>query len=603
MGWPASVGVGVLTGLVAGILAGWIANLAAGWYRMSSFEGASGYFVVGMALVGAVGGLLLGLVISRTIGAWTTPSFLKALGAAQLSALLVLGAIGGASRMLADVPPRLGGHTMLLAIELRWPAGQTPVPLADSAEWYLRLSAVHGSTARASVEGPLWRNDARHEDGRWIVPGAVEVFTSRGKRMLSVAPDDLVGEGFIVPLPGRPGTRHEAWSAWLPERAEDATAGRFDYRFRVVPTDQPIRTDTAGPFAIDLVASGLGMYSWDGGPMQWTADGHFRIRHQEDAVTVQLSDPVGPRDRFDAVAVVATAPTALLVQVEAADEGGWCHLLVAEPTGLRAELVGRCGAGVRGSYLSVAGEAPPLAGYAPMLTGRLDRTTFALPGSYLLPGAVLDTRSLTVRRFSSDGLGQVIDRIPPLGIAPDGLSLVRLAWAADGEAERTSLLVVDLAGGPPTELIVDRTVTRYATIDQVDAAWLAHYFEWRRDGSGRDRLGRRAGVAPLPHQGVLTLDRSGYREYRISPALESLRPALIEFLVGEFGAEPLPTEAGAFAHQVRIGNAVVFVSYRLEDGHVGVWMDRGQDTGLVATIAERFDAALRSGRFDRHFGP
>lgn len=600
MSWPASLGVGVLTGLVAGALAGWIANLAAGWYKMSSFEGASGYFVVGMALVGAVGGVILGVIISRTLGSWTGPTFLKALGASQLAALLLLGAIGGVSRLLADVPPKLDGQTQLLAVELRWPDGQQPTAAADSAEWYLRLSSVSGSTARASIEGPLWRADARQEAGRWIVPGAVEVFTSRGKRMLSISPDDLVGEGFIVPLPGRPGARHLEWSDWLPERDG---GGRFSYRFRVVPTNQPIRTDTTGPFEVDLIANGLGMYSWDGGPMRWSASGQFQVRHRGTPVEIdhhdQDADTTGRFDHFDAVAMVSPSPTSLLVQLDAPNDGGTCYLLIAEDSSLRTERVGRCGTGVRGNYLSVAGESPPAAGYEPMLTGRLDRESYALAGNYLLPGAVLDTRTLAVRPFATDELGAVIDRIPPLGIAPDGLSLVRLAWT--GEAEQTQLLVVDLDGGSPTLLPIDRATMRYAEIDEVTPAWLVHYFEWR-DSGGRSQLAPRANVTPLPHRGVLTLDRTGYREYRVGPALASLRPALVDFLVAELGAEPLAADPDAFSHQVRIGDAIVFVSYRAEDGHVGVWMDRGQDTGLVATIAERFDEALRSGRFDQHFG-
>ncbi|MDZ4673472.1 MAG: hypothetical protein SGI84_03395 [Gemmatimonadota bacterium] len=600
MSWPASIGVGVLTGLVAGFLAGWIANLTVGWYRMSSFEGASGYFIVGMALLGAIAGLVLGVIVSRTLGSWKEPSFFKALGTAQLSALLLLGAIGGVTRLMADVPPHLNGQTMLVTIELRWPEGRRPTAAPDSAEWYLRLGAVSGSVARASVEGPLWRGDARQEAGRWIVPGAVDVFTSRGKRMLSVSPDDLVGEGFIVPLPGRPGAHHLEWSDWLPLREG---VDRFSYRFRVVPSNQPIRTDTAGPFEIDLIANGVGMYSWDGNPMRWTATGHFEIRHQGAPVVIEhlspSADTTGRFDRFDGVAVVSTLPAALLVQVDGTSEGGSCYLLVTGEAGLRTDLVGRCGSGVRGSYLSVAGEGTSAAGYAPMLTGRLDRESYPIPGSYLLPGVVLDTRTLTFRHFATDELGQVIDRIAPLGIAPDGLSLVRLAWT--GDAEQTGLLVVDLEGASPTQLPIDRAVMRCAQIDDIDSAWLSHYFEWGPDSDGRFRLTPRGKVTPLPHRGVLTLDHSGYREYRLSPALESLRPALIEFLVTKFGAERLPAEPEAFSHQVRIGEAIVFVSYRAEDGHVGVWMDRGQDTALVAAIAERFDAALRTLTYDQHF--
>lgn len=36
MGWPGSIGVGILTAATATIAAGWVANLSVGWYRISS---------------------------------------------------------------------------------------------------------------------------------------------------------------------------------------------------------------------------------------------------------------------------------------------------------------------------------------------------------------------------------------------------------------------------------------------------------------------------------------------------------------------------------------------------------------------------------------
>jgi hypothetical protein len=49
------------------LAAGYVANLAAGWYRVSSFEGASGYFVVGLALLGLPGGMIVGIVTARMV--------------------------------------------------------------------------------------------------------------------------------------------------------------------------------------------------------------------------------------------------------------------------------------------------------------------------------------------------------------------------------------------------------------------------------------------------------------------------------------------------------------------------------------------------------
>ena len=55
--------------------------------------------------------------------------------------------------------------------------------------------------------------------------------------------------------------------------------------------------------------------------------------------------------------------------------------------------------------------------------------------------------------------------------------------------------------------------------------------------------------------------------------------------------------------EVRIDNAIVNVSYDDGGHHVGVWIDRGADSAMVAAVAERFDAALASGRYDGLFEP
>jgi len=594
MSWPASLGVGVLTGLVAGFLAGWIANLAAGWYRMSSFEGASGYFVVAMALLGAAAGLVVGIVVSRTLPSWSEPGFLKALGVSQLVVFVVVGIIGAATRLLADVPPRLGGEEMLVAVEIRWPEGRSPADLADEGEWSLRLGSSISNTMRARTTGPLWREDARQEDGRWIVPGAVSLFTSRGKRTLDVLPDGVVDNGWLVPLPGRPGKSFLEWSEWLPRArdGEPALPDGFRYRFRVVPVSQPIRTQVIGPFEVVTIAEGFNDVKYGDAPAIWIADAQFVVRFN--------GAPVPLTEWFDAVATLGGSVPALLVQATTAGGEGPCHLLVAEGDTLRQQEIGICGSPIRGFPLTTDDDRFVQALGTRYADGRVDRTTFASPGQYLMHGVVLDTRTLTVRAFSTEDQGRLIERIPPLGVSPDGDSFVRLEWGEDSSDEY-ALAVTHLGTGERYRVPIDRAATRFSDLDAVNPQWVAHYYAWNRGLDGIDRLEPRTSVVPLPYQGRLTGDGS-YREYRVAPAREELRTAMVEFLVAEFGGEIVPAEPGAFAHEVRIDGAVVHLSWRAEDGHVGVWMDRGGDTGLVATIAERFDAALRTGRYDHLFG-
>lgn len=607
MSWPASLGVGLLTGITSLLLAGYVANLAVGWHRVSSFEGASGYLVVGLALLGLIGGLIIGIVTSRIVAGGASPGFLKSLGLSQLIALGVIGIIGGTARLLADVPPRLSGEELLVAVEIRWPLGQPLPEESDTAGWRVRLGSSVSRTMRASVTGPLWREDARQEEGRWIVPGAVELFTGRGKRALDVLPAEVIETGFLVPLPARPGAQFLEWSEWLP-RARDGEAALpegFRYRFRVVPTSQPIRTERVGPFEVLTIASGFGEARFGNQPSTWYASGDLVVRFRGEPLHFderdEDADTANGVEQVDVVAVLAGSQPALLVQVDSRREGGPCHLVVATDSGARVTVLPACGSPRHATPLTDDPARLAAVRERVLPEGRIDRVTFATPGLYHLSGVVLDTRTLTARHYPVTDRSRLIERIPPLGVSPDGDSFVRLEFS-EASDDALVLVVLRLATGERYRLAVDAARMRYADMDQIDPAWITHHFAWQRDPAGHDILVERPDFVPMPRRGTLTVDYSGYREYRIGPALAGLRPALIDFLAAEFQAERLPAEEGDFSQRVLIGGDTVSVSFREEDHHVGVWMDRGTDNRLVATIAERFDAALRTGLYDHLFG-
>ncbi len=117
MGWTASMVVGLITALLACVLAGWIASLYADWYQMSSFEGASGYFIVGMALLGFLAGLALGIVVSRFVTSAAGKGCFRALGTSDAIVAGLSLVISGTARLLADIPPKLDGDTLHLAVE------------------------------------------------------------------------------------------------------------------------------------------------------------------------------------------------------------------------------------------------------------------------------------------------------------------------------------------------------------------------------------------------------------------------------------------------------------------------------------------------------
>jgi hypothetical protein len=233
-------------------------------------------------------------------------------------------------------------------------------------------------------------------------------------------------------------------------------------------------------------------------------------------------------------------------------------------------------------------------------SGRVDTGSFASTGLYLFENALLDTRTRQVRRFKFETIWNVVDRIPPLALSPDQQSFVRIAHDPDSSSVEV-FEVFNLATSQRYRLPAERHRLRYGTIDDLGPDYVTRYFEWTRGSDGSDHLAARNGAKPLPYRGRLSFDDATYREYRVYLARESLRPAMIDWLVAEFKAERVPTEEGRYSEQVSIEGKTVYLSWSKEDEHVGVWMDRGSDMSLIQSIAAKFDAVLATGRFDEHF--
>lgn len=220
----------------AGLLCGGVlGQKCVRWLRISSFEGGSGYAVIGMALLGAAAGFVTGLVCTLARNSDGAAGYDSTAGIALLWVLGLTGAALALCRLCAQVPPRLNGALLMLEIEMQLPAG-----LAAAAEkpGTLRLYAVSGRTARHSWEGQWFPQQAREEDGRIVVPGAVPLETDRGRRMIGVQWNGEDFTGYLVPLPGRPGREFLTWSAWGPRPQPPLPAWpetQPRYRFRIQP--------------------------------------------------------------------------------------------------------------------------------------------------------------------------------------------------------------------------------------------------------------------------------------------------------------------------------------------------------------------------------
>jgi len=238
MSWLNSFFVAVLTSLVAAIAASLVAARYIIWYQVPTREGQSAYSVIAIVLFGGLVGFLGGLILSRLAGGAGTAGFLRSLGICSgvMVALAALGAYLAWS--LADIPPTIGGQQLDLIVEFRLPKGATQPVVSSEGNQHVFFASMGGpgQPDRASQTGVLEVAKARQENGRWIVPGSVFIFTSRGNRDVSMQLGDGQATGFEVPFPGHPGSEYEQWSDWQPPFSGPGKPWpdtELSYRFRL----------------------------------------------------------------------------------------------------------------------------------------------------------------------------------------------------------------------------------------------------------------------------------------------------------------------------------------------------------------------------------
>jgi hypothetical protein len=238
MSWLSSFFAAVLTALVAAVAAGLVAAGCMTWYQVSSREGQSAYYVAGIVLLGGFVGFLGGLILSRFFGGPGIAGFFRGFGICS-GAMVAVAAIAAAiAWSLADIPPTIDGQQLDLIVEFRLPKG-APQPVVTSEgnqHVFFSSAGSPGQPDRATKDGPLDVAHARQENGRWIVPGSVFLFTSRGKRAVTIQLGDGHAMGFQVPFPGHPGRKYEQWSDWQPPWAGPGKPWpdtEMSYRFRV----------------------------------------------------------------------------------------------------------------------------------------------------------------------------------------------------------------------------------------------------------------------------------------------------------------------------------------------------------------------------------
>jgi hypothetical protein len=606
MNWTTSLLVALLAGLAGMFASGFLAAMAVDWYHIPGREGESGYFVVLLALLGLIAGAAIGIAGSRIMAARAHPAFLRALGISLVATLLPIGGIGGMARLLADVPPEIDGEALLLVVQIRMPERDTTPPALIPGNGFVRLASIpaFSHAVRASDQGPLWKEDAWQQDGRWVVPGAVSIFTSRGKRMLEVSLDGEHTAGFLVPLPGHPGRKDLEWSEWLPRipPGSPPLPIRYSYRFKALRWVDPVRQQTFGPFTVGTVASSF--YAAQApGRQGMEAVARFQVRFAGRLVTIDSSaDSTEHAERMEEVAVIPGPPPALLLRSDPLNGSGSCALVSVRGTVLHQEPLPGCGGVTQGAPLSSDTTTFRTARAESSLRGWVDQERFRRPGLYLIGNSVVDSRTLAVHPFTWDTSAQLIPAVPPLGLSPDERSFVNFIYTEHSE-DHPALLVTDFIGQRSYALAIDPARMRFADLYALDPAWLLHHFMWQRAKDGFDRLVEQPHFTPVPYQGRLWLESGVRNVYRIENGSAALREALVKFLAREFKGQPVVVDSGAYEFPVTIDGETVNVAWSSEFKYVAVSMPQdAKDTRIVITIGDRFNALLRTGTYDGLFG-
>lgn len=236
MKWLSSILVGIVAAPLATIIVGTAANSWANWLRISPREGAAGYWVVLMALLGGLIALFVGISIAR---GWllSTPNFWSALGTA-LGGITALTLVITAIIWLAtDHPPRIDGRRLELAVEVRFPAGAT-IESLQAAPPYVTIMRVAAGDSRGS--GYFDFKSAREVDGHVVVPITLDLSTSVKEKKLHVGfPEKNVF--FPINVGSKPAPKDLEWTDWIvAETPETAFAAR--YKVVVEPPPAPVLT-------------------------------------------------------------------------------------------------------------------------------------------------------------------------------------------------------------------------------------------------------------------------------------------------------------------------------------------------------------------------
>jgi hypothetical protein len=230
------------------------AALFASWTNASNREGAVGYFVIGLGLVGAVLGLIAGLVwlVGAVLGliaglVWYARSApggdkLRQLGQGALGLAVFAAVVAAAVWAWAqshETPVLYDGNTQAnLLLEFRMASASAPA--GPVRQWL----SVEVTTAKTRPVALVLQDEVRQEAAQLIVPAVQGPLIRAGNRLVVARLSLPTGERhevFMPRMPRRPDPK-AGWSDWFSPRTvfdvrteTEGGAALLQMRWRVEP--------------------------------------------------------------------------------------------------------------------------------------------------------------------------------------------------------------------------------------------------------------------------------------------------------------------------------------------------------------------------------
>ncbi|MCW8085463.1 hypothetical protein [Sabulicella glaciei] len=241
MPWLLTFFSGLLIGLGAATYSGVMASFAVDWLNVPSREGGAGYFVLFWILAGFVLGTVTGWIVCRVAG---RHGVLRGFAMALLAVAAPITITGGLAWAQRDVAPLVAGRLVGLAVEVRLPLGVTP-PAEPSLNSYVLLAS---GRQQNTAMGEILLEEAREEDGHWILPGQVLIHVTAEPRTLGVKVGGGRAQYFETGVPARPRTLDADWGPWrTPFHSIAEGEAPLEARLRLVRHRPPPRPEPPPP--------------------------------------------------------------------------------------------------------------------------------------------------------------------------------------------------------------------------------------------------------------------------------------------------------------------------------------------------------------------